>query len=62
MIIDPSCTYGAHGIAFSSNGNPTTEPLDANIPLSTLGQRNGLSTLDLQHVNALYCDRSELLF
>lgn len=41
--------------AFSTNGQPTIEPRDPAIPLSTLGQRNGLSARDLQHVTTLYC-------
>lgn len=41
--------------AFSSNGNPTIVPVDPNVPLSDLGQRQRLSALDLQHVTTLYC-------
>ena len=43
--------------AFTSNGQPTIEPLDsANIPLDSLGQREGLSSGDLLHINTLYCE------
>ena len=45
--------------AFSTNEQPTIEPKDSSVPLSALGQRNGFSLQDLQHVNTLYCTRSE---
>ncbi len=41
--------------AFSINRLPTIEPIDPNIPLSQLGQRQGFTELDLQHVRTLYC-------
>jgi hypothetical protein len=41
--------------AFSRNGRPTIEPVDQNTPLSALGQRQRMTTLDLQHVRELYC-------
>ena len=49
--------YGAY--AFSRNGYPTIQPTDPGISLDTLGQRTGLSTFDLEHVNVLYCEESE---
>ena len=45
--------------AFSHNGRPTIKPVDPSISLNSLGQRNGFSRRDLQHVNALYCSRGE---
>lgn len=45
--------YGARD--FSRNGQPTIIPLDPNVPLSRLGQREGFSPSDITHVNALYC-------
>ena len=45
--------YGA--FAFSRNRQPTIEPVNRNIPLNSLGQRNGFSPSDIQHVNTLYC-------
>ena len=42
--------------AFSRNTLPTIQPLSSNIPLSALGQRNGFSASDIEHVNALYCE------
>jgi len=41
--------------AFSRNGQPTILPIDQNVPASNLGQRNGLTANDLQHVTTLYC-------
>ena len=49
--------YGAYD--FSRNGQPTIVPLDSSIPLSSLGQENGFSQKDLQHINALYCNKGE---
>lgn len=46
--------YSAY--AFSRNGKPTILPKDKSISLGTLGQRTRLSTKDLQHIKALYCD------
>ncbi len=45
--------YGA--TAFSKNGEPTIVPVESSVPHSSLGQRNGLSGTDLQHVKTLYC-------
>ena len=45
--------YGAFD--FSRNGQPTIEPVDRAIPLNSLGQRQGLTNSDIQHVNTLYC-------
>ena len=50
--------YSAY--AFSRNGKPTIEVKDRSIRNSVLGQRSGLSAKDLQHIDALYCDSSEL--
>ena len=66
-IVDPATTttqgiaydlmsimhYGAY--AFTSNSEPTIEPVDGSISLSALGQRDVLTNLDIQHVNRLYC-------
>ena len=41
--------------AFSRNGNPTILPRDSGIRASQLGQREGLTNLDLLHVRTLYC-------
>ena len=41
--------------AFTNNGNPTILPLDTSIDKEQLGQRDGLSDMDLQHVQMLYC-------
>ena len=49
--------YSAY--AFTQNERPTIQPIDQSISLSDLGQRNGFSTNDLQHVNALYCEECE---
>ncbi len=49
--------YGAY--AFSRNGQPTIKPRNPSIPLSTLGQRGGLSRKDFMHINALYCEDSK---
>ena len=43
--------------AFSRNGRPTIVPVDSSIPLSSLGQDNGFSQRDLQHIKALYCNK-----
>ena len=40
--------------AFSNNGRPTIEPRDTGVKLSSIGQREGFTDLDLQHVNILY--------
>ena len=45
--------YGAFD--FSRNGQPTIEPLNSNVPLNDLGQRNGFTQSDISHVNTLYC-------
>lgn len=45
--------YSSH--AFSRNGRPTIEPKDRSVSSSTLGQRSGFSTKDLEHANTLYC-------
>ena len=45
--------YGAFD--FSRNGQPTIVPVDSTVPLSALGQRDGFSNSDLDHVNLLYC-------
>ena len=45
--------YGAR--AFSRNRQPTIVPVDPSVSLNSLGQRNGLSDSDVQHVNSLYC-------
>ena len=41
--------------AFSRNRQPTIEPVNPSVQLSSLGQRNGFSPSDIQHVNTLYC-------
>ncbi len=46
--------------AFSRNGQPTILPIDSSVSESSLGQRNGLSARDLQHVMTLYCGGGEL--
>lgn len=45
--------------AFSRNGWPTIVPRDSSIPLNSLGQDNGFSQRDVQHINALYCNKGE---
>lgn len=40
--------------AFSGNGQPTLEPLDGSVALGRLGQRNGLSGTDKEHLRSLY--------
>lgn len=45
--------YGAFD--FSRNGQPTIEPMDASFPLGDLGQRDGFTQSDINHVNTLYC-------
>ena len=45
--------YGAR--AFSRNGQATILPVDTSFPLNRIGQRNGLSASDIQHVRTLYC-------
>ena len=45
--------YGAFD--FSRNGQPTIEPVDSTVPLNELGQRNGFTQSDINHVNTLYC-------
>ena len=45
--------------AFSRNGWPTIVPVNSRISLRSLGQRNGFSQKDIQHINALYCKKSE---
>ena len=46
--------YSAY--AFSRNGKPTIEATDKSISRRVMGQRSKLSTRDLQHIDALYCD------
>ena len=41
--------------AFSRNSRPTIQPVNSTVPLDSLGQREDLSTGDLQHVSTLYC-------
>jgi len=38
--------------AFTKNGRDTIEPIDNSV--TTLGQRNGLSDIDIQELNAVY--------
>ena len=45
--------YGA--FAFSRNREPTIEPVNTRISLNELGQRDGFTNSDIQHVNTLYC-------
>ena len=45
--------------AFTRNDRPTIEPLDSGVSLNSLGQRDGLSVGDLQHVSTLYCGECE---
>ena len=47
--------YGAYAFSIDRRRLPTIEPLDSNIPLSELGQREGFSPSDIVHVNTLYC-------
>ena len=49
--------YSAY--AFSTNGKPTIQPKDRSVSIRTLGQRVRLSTRDLEHISALYCDKSK---
>ena len=51
--LDSVMHYGSR--AFSRNGQATILPIDSSIMASRLGQRQGLSTKDLQHVMTLYC-------
>ena len=51
--------YGAY--AFSRNGYPTIEPRDKYLPLSKMGQREGLSPKDMKHINSLYCKSGEYI-
>ena len=51
--------YNAY--AFSRNGNPTIEPLQNGVSLNDLGQRNGFSESDRQHVLSLYCNDGGML-
>ena len=41
--------------AFSSNDQPTIQPVDETIPLTRIGQRNALSERDKRHIQQLYC-------
>lgn len=50
--------YG--GYAFSSNGKPTIESKDPKITPEDLGQRNGLSGIDIEELNR-YFDCGEWL-
>ena len=51
--------------AFTNNGESTIVPVDPNVEPSELGQRDGLSYHDRQHLHALYgdseCNRSNYL-
>ena len=40
--------------AFSRNGRPTILPLTTSVSPRQLGNRNGFTSRDLQHVNTLY--------
>lgn len=44
--------YGAY--FFSRNGRPTIEPLFNSIPISSIGQRIGMSNGDIARLNRLY--------
>jgi len=46
--------YSAY--AFSRNGRTTIETKARSVSTSVLGQRQGFSSRDLEHINALYCD------
>ena len=48
--------------AFSRNGQPTIVPVDNSVSLNDLGQRQGLTNLDLQHVATLYCAGKQILW
>lgn len=50
--------YGAY--AFSRNSRPTITPLVKDFPLRRLGQRERLSTRDVEHIHTLYCKSGEL--
>ncbi len=45
--------YGS--TAFTKNGQPTILPLTESVSPSDLGQRTSLTSLDLEHLQALYC-------
>ena len=47
--------------AFSYNGEPTIEPVDPDISRDSMGQREGMSAGDLQHINTLYCGQCKSL-
>ena len=49
--------YGAY--AFTRNGAPTIRPASSRVSLDDLGQRDGLSDMDLEHVRVLYCSDGE---
>ena len=49
------------GYAFSRNGRPTIEPKDRSVRSSSLGQRVGLSSRDIQHVLTLYCTGIDIM-
>ena len=51
--------YGAR--AFSRNGRNTLDPIVPGVTPASLGQRNGLSSRDLQHVMGLYCGQGIIL-
>ena len=45
--------------AFSKNGQPTIEPLQSGV---TIGQRNSLSSIDIQEVRTFYkCKSSDII-
>ena len=49
--------YGA--TAFTRNGQPTIRPKQSGVSDNSLGQRQGFSANDLEHVRALYCSNGE---
>lgn len=50
--------YSAY--AFTRNGKPTIEPINNGVSKNALGQRSRLSSRDLKHIEALYCDTGKL--
>ena len=44
--------YSSH--AFSSNGQPTIVPLQPGVGLGDIGQRNGMSTIDIATIDTIY--------
>ena len=45
--------------AFSRNNEPTIRPRSSSVSLNSLGQRDVLSSRDIQHINRLYCNDRE---